>query len=816
MKISDFKLIDYSEEEFVSFINSFNNTYQNGFNLLSVTELFEQQVKGTPNAVAVVDKCNAAITYNKLDEESNRFSGFLQSNDLVIEDRVSVILKPSSNFVISILAVLKAGGAYVPINYLLPYKTIKYLISDSASKFLISESKYINLITRLLWDCPSLKGFICIDSLDAYRENESENELMRKDLWDYVGKQAEDDISAGGWINSYTGENLSRAVMDEYAGNIFNKLSPLLMKEHKVLEIGCSSGISMFKLAPLVEKYYGTDLSEEILKRTEKDIELKGYDNIELRCLPAHHISELGEKQFDAVILNSIIQCFNGYNYFRQVFADVVKLTAGKGIIFIGDVMDLELKDDFICSLEVFASKREEFKHKVKIDWSNELFFPRDFFMDLKIDYPEIESISFSEKQSTINSELSLFRYDVIIKINKSKRSDRQTLDRQKFQYGKLDLLNHINDSASKPIVNTSNLAYVMYTSGSTGFPKGVMVEHGNVVRLVKGVDYVNFETHNRLLQTGSLSFDASTFELWGMLLNGGTLHLSDRESLLDVQQLKAQLIASGINIMWLTSSWFNQLVDIDLDIFSPIDCLVIGGEKLSVYHVNKYKTAYPAKEIVNGYGPTENTTFSLTYRIDKVGQEDIPIGRPISNSTAYITSSSGELLPVGVVGEIYLGGDGVSRGYLNAPELTSERFIPDPYSLKGGRLYKSGDMGRWQEEGLIEYKGRRDDQVKLRGNRIELGEIEQVMLSHCGVDQAIVILREVHAEKDLIGYYKSGSGLDSDKLRGHLVGSLPSYMIPGYLIEVSQFPLTANGKVARDKLPSPEAVGIGLDTYVA
>ncbi|MCB2411218.1 non-ribosomal peptide synthetase, partial [Hymenobacter lucidus] len=367
-------------------------------------------------------------------------------------------------------------------------------------------------------------------------------------------------------------------------------------------------------------------------------------------------------------------------------------------------------------------------------------------------------------------------------------------------------------DSFSKeqlPAVNQArDLAYVMYTSGSTGRPKGVMIEHRSVVRLVRNTNYVPMRAGDQLLQTGSLSFDATTFELWGMLLNGGTLHLVPQAHLLDIQRLKHYLLDAQITTAWFTSFWFNQLVDLDLELFSGLKYILVGGDKLSPRHIKAVKEAYPALLIVNGYGPTENTTFSLCHPIEQVTDQPIPIGSPIANSTAYVLDARQQLCGVGVVGEICLGGAGLARGYLNQPELTAEKFIAHPFQA-GERLYRTGDLGRWLPDGTLEFVGRVDAQIKIRGYRVELGEIEAVLQSHSDVATAVVQARtDAAGDSSLVAYVVSKQELPVAQLRAYMNERLPAYMVPAYFVELEALPLNANGKLDRHKLPAVQELG--------
>ncbi|MBW8683317.1 non-ribosomal peptide synthase/polyketide synthase [Chitinophaga rhizophila] len=307
------------------------------------------------------------------------------------------------------------------------------------------------------------------------------------------------------------------------------------------------------------------------------------------------------------------------------------------------------------------------------------------------------------------------------------------------------------------PVNQVSDLAYIMYTSGSTGKPKGVLVEHLNIVSLATDQHYAGFSAEDILLSTGSPSFDASTFEYWSMLLNGGQLVICSRDTLLTNELLKEVMTGRNVSKMWFTASWFNQLVEWDISIFSQLDTILVGGEKLSEDHIQRLRSAYPDLKIVNGYGPTENTTFSLTYLIKESGKIGvIPIGRPLQNRTAYVLNPQQQLCPVGVPGELYVGGAGVARGYLNRPELTAERFVKDPFSEDANaRLYKTGDLVKWLPDGNIAYLGRIDDQVKIRGYRIEPGEVENVLNEFDGISAGCVIVKQdSFGGNRLVGYY--------------------------------------------------------------
>ena len=368
--------------------------------------------------------------------------------------------------------------------------------------------------------------------------------------------------------------------------------------------------------------------------------------------------------------------------------------------------------------------------------------------------------------------------------------------------------------------LSSDDLAYVMYTSGSTGTPKGVMVPHRGISRLVLGSKYIRFSAEEVFLQLAPVAFDAATFEIWGALLNGARLALVAGHQV-SPEQVGEAIRKYGVTTLWLTASLFHFITAEHLDQLAPLRQLLAGGDVLSVGHVRKVLEGLPHLQLVNGYGPTENTTFTCCHSItgDSLERGSVPIGRPISNTKVYILDHHLQPVPLGAVGELYVGGAGVACGYLKRPDLTAERFLEDPFDGGNGRMYRTGDMVRYLPDGSIEFLGRNDQQVKIRGYRIELGEIEARLEEHEWVREGVVVAREDGGgEKRLVAYVVAREERDGGELAGvlrtHLGGVLPEYMVPAAFVAMKKLPLTPNGKLDRKALPAPEGEAYGQQGY--
>ncbi|MBR3255666.1 MAG: amino acid adenylation domain-containing protein [Clostridia bacterium] len=366
--------------------------------------------------------------------------------------------------------------------------------------------------------------------------------------------------------------------------------------------------------------------------------------------------------------------------------------------------------------------------------------------------------------------------------------------------------LQNIEKYSSKNVeckIKSEDGAYIIYTSGSTGKPKGVVVPNRGVVRLVKNTNYIEFKENDRILQNIAVVFDASTFAIFGSFLNGLTLYPINKEKLLDFPYLEKFIKENNISIINSTVSFFNKLIEYNPKFFEKTRSVLIGGEQVLPKTVNIFRKNNPNSEIVNVYGPTENSNLSCCHIIKKDYTKSIPIGIPVSNSTCYILSKNQQLLPIGIHGELYVGGDGVAIEYLNNKKLTNERFIPNIFGK--GKLYKTGDLCYLEKDGVIQFISRIDKQVKIRGYRIELKEIETKILEYGNIKECAVVVSEKNDNKFLVAYIVPKTEINTINLNKYLKENLPNYMVPSKNICIDNLPLNVNGKLDTKALPKPD-----------
>jgi len=808
-----------TQEEKKQLLKDFNDTESGYPKDKTIHELFEEQVERTPNHISAVSDTGQHLTYRthttykELNKKANQLANYLYFEKQILPGHpVGILMDRNIEHIIAILGVLKAGGAYVPMYASWPEERIKHMITDTTIEMVISQEKHLKRLNRLQWECPSFCSFLCMDTEDNYSVMEIGKDQMKseKELWNYIGEKAVDEITGGGWLTSYTGEPFTKEEMDEYGDNILKKLLPLLNKEMRILEIGCASGITMYRISPHVEFYYGTDLSSVIIEKNRERIREENIKNIMLACIPAHQIDTIKERNFNLVIINSVIQDFQEHNYLRKVIRKSIDMLAHQGYLFIGDVMDQDLKEHLIREMVEFKETNKGRGFKTKTDFSSELFVSRGFFEDLLVEIEAIQTVEFSDKIFTIENELTKFRYDTLMTIDKNSQQKRKNrpLGKNRHQ-DDLSTLQKCGSETLKLQVKPENPAYVIYTSGTTGKPNGVLIEHRNVVNLLTWFSrtfHVGTGTH--ALQLTDYTFDPSVEEVLGTLLYGGVVYGIDRDLTADIDEFCRFVDTHQIQIINFVPSLLEHLLCQNHKLES-LRVVISGGEPLK--ESVKNRIIEKSYLLYNNYGPTEITVDALS---TLCSENKVTIGKPVSNTRCYILDGNKKLSPMYVPGELVISGDGVSRGYLNHPELTKQKFNRTYMSY---RSYKTGDLARWLPDGNIEFLGRIDHQVKVRGFRIELGEIESLLVEHPRIKEAAVIARGEGEQKTICAYCVSTSENQPELFPS--IGEYPLYDELLYFAMTNDELRNKSYKIAINRLVKDKTVveiGTGQDVVLA
>lgn len=774
----------------------------------TIHESFEAQVIQSRLLPAIKDG-DMEIDYDDLNARANQVAHFLKNEAKVaIEESVGIYMDNSIEAIVSILGILKAGCCYVPIDVKAPMERIKEIASQAQIRTIFTKRKHTACMTKLQWESLLFDRFIVMDdraSTDIVEKTTST--LMNEELWNQVAREAVDEITSSGWVTSDTGLPFSRSEMEEYKENVLVKVLPHVTKESKVLEIGCGSGLTLFSLAPHVGHYVGTDLSGEIIKRNRAIAENEKLNNISFFHMKAHEIDLLEKNSFDIVILNSVIHCFPTLSYFKNVLELAIDKVKDRGHIFLGDLMDQDLKENFIAYLKNFKEKNSTQGFRTKLDWSKELFVSRYLIEDLQVDFPVIVDHHSSLKLHNISNELTRFRFDVMLTIDKEHPVIVNPKRKHKHQHVKNDLdiqpLQNLNLT-----VDPDSLAYVLFTSGSTGQPKGVMVTHRTVINYIDWAIeryFKNSEEPPRFHFYSPLTFDLTVTSLFSPLFSGGYLRIHRGEF---DEVLESIHNNQDCNIIKITPSHMRMMLETKRNVHN-LRKFVVGGEALYTSLVQEFSNLYnDCLQIYNEYGPTEATVGCIEYEWNLLTENyynQVPIGRPVRDVAIHILNDAGAPVPVGGIGEIYIGGGCLARGYLKRPDLTRERFLPDPFSnVKQSIMYKTGDLGRMLPNGQIEYLGRNDRQVKIRGYRIELNEIEIRLNQHPALSGSAVLVSEIGKETALCAYYLAKNEISALEIREWLANQLPNYMIPAYLVKLDSLPVSTHGKIDYAKLPDP------------
>lgn len=788
----------------------------------SIVDRFAASVAQYPDRIAARDE-DGNITYGDLDRQSNRIAHFITDLHLPSGSLIGVMTGRNRHYISAILGVLKAGFAFVPLDPNVPLIRRVTLARSANTPLIISERAFVGDLHQLQWRCPTVGDVLCLDQDDIDDALENPGSLMSVELWDHLAGDDADNVLAGGWKSAFTGQPIAQSAMDAFGENARGKIADLVSPDARVLEIGCASGFTMKHVAPVVGTYVATDLSRRNVERTEALAINLGMTHVIGRQLGAHDIDVYEPGSFDLIILNSVIENFPGFGYLRHVLAKATVLLAPGGSLYLGNVWDADRRDDYIADLAQFARDNIGKGYDTRLDFVEDLFVPQSFIEDWAR-----EQGSFVYSRSAIKApgfDPAPYTFDFVLTPDANAPIGKTEKRRHDLRV----LANH--QASTAPTLSgtkASDLAYVLFTSGTTGTPKGVMIEHGSVVNLAQSVkdtqlslicaDDGNTGHGGRGLHLSCVApfaFDGSIVQIFAAILNGHCVHIPGFDTRSDPESLHNFITEGAVDQLDATPSLFSLLLDYweEHSLGCTARMVVLGGEAVSTPIVERFFAlpGHADRKLVNAYGPTECCVSAAQYVMTAHNYKQIlppPIGQPIQGGDLEICDDQGRRLPDGVPGEIRIGGAGVARGYLNDPALSAQKFVA---GSNGNRFYRSGDIGRRRSDGEIIFIGREDSQIKIRGNRIELGEIEQALLGHPHIRRATVIAhdRNQNGNVILIAYIVADDGaearFDIATCRAKLEQALPNYMVPSHIITVDDIALNTNGKVDIAKLPLPD-----------
>ena len=793
-----------------------------GADLGSIVDAFVSVASSSPNNIAVADE-TGSFSYNNLDRLSTQIANFITTLNLSGEALIGVMTGRNRHYIAAILGVLKSGHAFVPLDPTVPLVRRISIARNGEIPLVLADKANVGDLHQMQWRCACIDHILCVDHDSIDGITEMPGSLMSIELWDHLAGDDADNVLAGGWKSAFTGQPIDQSAMDAFGANARDKVSNLVSDNAKVLEIGCASGFTMKHVAPVVGRYVATDLSRRNVERTEELAIKSGMSHVMGRQLAAHDIDVFEEGSFDLIILNSVIENFPGFGYLRQVLAKAAKLLAPNGAIYLGNVWDADRRDDYLGDLAKFATDNAGKGYETRLDFLEDLFVSEAFIKDWAAEHG-----GFATQRSVINApgfDPAPYTFDLVLTPDRSitpKTGSKQRYDASnltRFDDAQFPHVPH----ASAP----SDLAYVLFTSGTTGTPKGVMIEHGSVVNLARSVR----ETQLELIATDSpdiclnltcvapFAFDGSIVQIFSAILNGHSLHIPGFDTRTDPESLHNFVVRQKIDQLDATPSMFFLLLRYWQQSGQTCQAkmVVLGGEPVSTDLVEQFFThpEHSNCKLINAYGPTECCVSAAQYVMTANNFRQIlppPIGSAIKGVRVDICDAKNRPLPNGVPGEILIGGAGVARGYLNDHHQSELKFITRP---DGSRWYRSGDIGRRRNDGEIVFIGREDSQIKIRGNRVELGEIESALTKHPLVNRATVILYKADHQgtESIVAYVTTDDGFDVANCRTQLEQTLPSYMVPGYIICLDQMPLTSNGKVDQSKLPEPAGSRTAVST---
>jgi amino acid adenylation domain-containing protein len=749
----------------------------------SLEDLFRSVAASCPENLALSGG-GRSLSFAELDALSLRIAGFIRSRNYGDSPVVGVLCRRGALYLAAAIGAMRAGAVYLPAEGGLPesrqaimLKPVRLIVTDRAC---LREAEHFSYML------PAVDDVLCLDAPDYNDALETETGLSSIAYWEQIAEAGSDQ----GWRSDFDQQPFPAETLAAMAAAVVEKCGLAQRANKRVLDIGSGSGAVASALAGTASHYTAVELARNELDRVAG---LVPGTPVERFHMAAQDIGLLDGRTFDAIVLNGVVENFPGYNHLRKVLNAAVQRLSGDGVIVVGAVRDLDRRDDLRAALQAHAQTTGNHAGLLRLDSSTELFVPRRFFTKWAAESPVPVDVSFSPSAA---GEGEGHRFDAVIR-----KGQPNAAPVRRRRFGERQLPPPSPEALS--VCVPEQVAYIVYTSGSTGRPKGVVVEHRHLLHIIRALkDYA--EGCERVALVAPLPFDASIQQLAVSLFCGKSLFVLSDEERKQPSLFYESVRANRIDLCDMTPAFFSVLVDYLVEHKRPLPVkrLLLAGEVLRPDTVRKFY-GIPGNEgvvLFNVYGPTECTVDSSAFRIDHANHRSFPsypIGRAMDGVVISIRDKTGQALPDSITGELWISGAGVSRGYLNGEN-------PESFITTGeGRFYRTGDYGHTLN-GLVFYRGREDQQVKIRGNRVEIGEVEKVVAGCPGVRQVVVVADTFRAEEGKsLAAYVVGT-VDAASLRSYLERHLPPYCVPGYIVPMVELPLSVNRKVDKKSLPSP------------
>jgi amino acid adenylation domain-containing protein len=797
-----------TEAERYQLLVEWNNTNADFLRDKCIHQLFEEQVEKNPDAVAVIFE-DQQLTYGELNARANQLAHHLRDLGVKPDTLVAICVERSLEMVVGLLGILKAGGAYVPFDTDWPRERKKSLLKTLSVETVITTQTCLREIQPLAWELRSIRNICCLDGDEEYCPESEINREETEQFWNFIATRTDNDIAAGGFISSYTNEPFAQSELDEYVSHVMGLLGNCLAPGKRILEIGCGSGVLAFELLARGLSYVGIDPSTEYQRRNTAKAHRESYTEARFEVGYAHEVGRL-EGTFDAVIIASVTQFFPSYRYLEFVLNDCLDRLVPDGVLFIVDIMDPSQKDVLAKSLEAY---KDCYPHAiVKTDRDSELHVARTFF-EAFASVKQVSTASIVQRSDQRFTTELVYRYDVLLKKTLPVDGDCPVKTGLKVRTFWPATYACFADHNLVHYTTTESVAYIIFTSGSTGEPKGVVVQHHPVINLISWVNrFVAVIHSDRLFFVTSLCFDLSVYDVFGTLAAGAAVDIAPSHIMKDPEALARYMSSRPVTFWDSTPAAFSHFTGFmeprqDTVARASMRTVFLSGDWIPLTMPGRIRELFPGTRIVALGGATEAAIWSNYFIVESVKKHwaSIPYGRPIQNARYYVLDEHLEPQPIGVPGDMYIGGECLASGYFNDPVKSAEKFLSDPHHpATGHSMYRTGDLGRYLPDGNIEFLGRIDHQVKIRGFRIELGEIESTLLCCEGVREAVVLARKDNlGDNRLVAYVvvKAPVGIGVSDLRAHLQRSLPEYMVPTAWVFLEALPLNANGKIDQQSL---------------